>query len=76
MDQQLCHSCGHELSETEQGFRCAGCGAGYAREALCPECRRPLQVLKACGAVDYFCRHGHGLISKKRVAFVPATGPA
>ncbi|MGQ7157144.1 YfgJ family double zinc ribbon protein, partial [Escherichia coli] len=25
------------------------------------------QVLKACGAVDYFCQHGHGLISKKRV---------
>jgi hypothetical protein len=26
-------------------------------------------VLKACGAVDYFCQQGHGLISKKRVIF-------
>ncbi|HCS1392723.1 TPA: zinc-ribbon domain-containing protein, partial [Shigella sonnei] len=25
-----------------------------------------------CGAVDYFCQHGHGLISKKRVEFVLA----
>lgn len=30
------------------------------------------QVLKACGAVDYFCQNGHGLISKKRVEFVRA----
>ncbi|MCF1824449.1 zinc ribbon domain-containing protein, partial [Salmonella enterica subsp. enterica serovar Anatum] len=22
----------------------------------CPDCRQPLQVLKACGAVDYFCQ--------------------
>ncbi|MCZ5895738.1 zinc-ribbon domain-containing protein, partial [Escherichia coli] len=27
---------------------------------------------KACGAVDYFCQHGHGLISKKRVEFIIA----
>ena len=40
-------------------------------EARCPECHQPLQVLKACGAVDYFCQNGHGLISKKRVEFVP-----
>ncbi|HAO0510186.1 TPA: hypothetical protein IG034_004195, partial [Escherichia coli] len=25
---------------------------------------------KACGAVDYFCQYGHGLISKTRVEFV------
>ena len=30
-----------------------------------------MEVLKACGAVDYFCQHGHGLISKKRVEFIP-----
>lgn len=39
-------------------------------EAVCPECHKPLQVLKACGAVDYFCQNGHGLISKKRVKYV------
>ncbi|XNM86295.1 zinc-ribbon domain-containing protein [Escherichia coli] len=31
-----------------------------------------VEVLKACGAVDYFCQHGHGLISKKRVESVLA----
>ena len=41
------------------------------RNARCPECHQPLEVLKACGAVDYFCQHGHGLISKKRVEFIP-----
>ncbi|MFP3107918.1 zinc-ribbon domain-containing protein, partial [Escherichia coli] len=35
-------------------------------------CHQALQVLKACGAVDYFCQHGHGLISKKRVEFIIA----
>ncbi|PKH21821.1 hypothetical protein CIG19_14855 [Enterobacterales bacterium CwR94] len=37
----------------------------------CPDCDQPLEVLKACGAVDYFCAT-HGLISKKRVNFVPS----
>lgn len=44
--------------------------ARHALKILCPDCRQPLQVLKACGAVDYFCQNGHGLISKKRVNFV------
>ncbi|MBD4516896.1 hypothetical protein GUG76_17515, partial [Xanthomonas citri pv. citri] len=43
----------------------------FTLEARCPECHQPLEVLKACGAVDYFCQHGHGLISKKRVEFIP-----
>jgi hypothetical protein len=34
-----------------------------------PGVPKPLDVLKACGAVDYFCQQGHGLISKKRVVF-------
>ncbi|XNM52273.1 zinc-ribbon domain-containing protein [Escherichia coli] len=40
-------------------------------QALCPECHQALQVLKACGAVD-FLPHGHGFISKKRVEFIIA----
>ncbi|QKJ88215.1 hypothetical protein PMPD1_3292 [Paramixta manurensis] len=68
----LCPACKHELQLTEKGFHCAECGAQYAREARCPDCGQPLEVLKACGAVDYFCQHGHGLISKKRVVFVVA----
>lgn len=40
-------------------------------EARCLECRQPLRILKACGAVDYFCQNGHSLISKKYVEFMP-----
>ena len=40
-------------------------------KARVAELAKPLEVLKACGAVDYFCQHGHGLISKKRVEFIP-----
>ncbi|HIG8797551.1 TPA: zinc ribbon domain-containing protein [Raoultella terrigena] len=55
-----------------QGGRahCGRCEQDFAVEARCPDCHRPLEVLKACGAIDYFCQHGHGLISKKRVEFV------
>lgn len=67
----LCPVCQQPLAETENGFHCASCRADFMRQALCPQCRQPLQVLKACGAVDYFCQNGHGLISKKRVEFVP-----
>ncbi|WP_105287363.1 zinc ribbon domain-containing protein, partial [Escherichia sp. MOD1-EC4516] len=51
---------------------CATCAKDFTIQALCPDCHQPLQVLKACGAVDYFCQHGHGLISKKRVEFIVA----
>ena len=66
-----CPSCQQPLTHDVQGFDCAHCGQHFAHLALCPDCHQPLQVLKACGAVDYFCQHGDGLISKKRVKFVP-----
>ncbi|MCR1568647.1 MAG: zinc ribbon domain-containing protein [Mixta calida] len=66
-----CEKCQHPLTLGDSDFFCERCGAHYARQAQCPDCHQPLQVLKACGAVDYFCQHGHGLISKKRVEFVP-----
>ena len=67
---QLCKACKSPLTLTDSDFFCEQCGARYARQAQCPDCQQPLEVLKACGAVDYFCPHGHGLISKKRVSFV------
>ena len=67
---QLCEKCQHTLTLTDSDFCCEQCGAHYARQALCPDCHQPLQVLTACGATDYFCQHGHGLISKKRLEFV------
>jgi predicted amidophosphoribosyltransferase len=34
---------------------------------LCPDCKRPLDVVAACGSVSYFCDHCNLLKSSKRV---------
>ena len=68
-----CPVCEEPLEPLEQqggSAHCSQCEQDFALQALCPECHKPLDVLKACGAVDYFCQNGHGLISKKRVEFV------
>lgn len=64
-----CPGCHHPLERTGTHAYCAHCNQDFALQAYCPDCHQPLEVLKACGAVDYFCQHGHGLISKKRVEF-------
>ena len=67
----ICPDCHAELKPVNGMANCESCDKDIALEALCPDCHQPLQVLKACGAVDYFCQNGHGLISKKRVEFKP-----
>ncbi|WEF29305.1 zinc ribbon domain-containing protein [Klebsiella aerogenes] len=66
-----CPVCHGPLEAQGNSARCAHCKKDFVVEARCPDCHQLLEVLKACGAVDYFCQHGHGLISKKRVEFVP-----
>lgn len=68
-----CPVCQGELVSSENLVHCEHCHQDFKLEAQCPDCHQPLQVLKACGAVDYFCQHGHGLISKKRVEFMPVS---
>ncbi|PSN07502.1 zinc ribbon domain-containing protein [Siccibacter turicensis] len=65
--QPVCPECGNELVQTGNGAHCEHCQRDFTAQARCPDCHQPLEILKACGAVDYFCQHGHGLISKKRV---------
>lgn len=65
-----CPICDKPLAATDNPAHCESCNQDFRVEARCPECHKPLQVLKACGAVDYFCQNGHGLVSKKRVEFV------
>lgn len=65
----LCPVCQKVMSEVSGHFHCSHCLGNYQQQVECPECGKPLQVLKACGAVDYFCQQGHGLISKSRVRF-------
>lgn len=65
----ICPHCQQPLEREGQQAHCVSCDRDYKLEGDCPDCHQPLQVLAACGAVDYFCQHGHGLISKKRVEF-------
>lgn len=65
-----CPVCHHALERNGDTAHCETCAKDFSLQAMCPDCRQPLQVLKACGAVDYFCQNGQGLISKKRVNFV------
>ncbi|MGK3143319.1 zinc ribbon domain-containing protein [Pantoea sp. C2G6] len=69
-----CPQCQQPLSLSDGELICNGCGARYPAQPCCPECHQPLEVLKACGAVNYFCGQGHGLISTKRVLLLPAGG--
>ncbi|OIY00288.1 zinc ribbon domain-containing protein [Citrobacter freundii] len=64
-----CPDCHAELEPQNGVAHCEHCHKDIQLEARCPECHLPLQVLKACGAVDYFCQNDHGLISKKRVEY-------
>ncbi|MFV0261811.1 MAG: zinc ribbon domain-containing protein [Kluyvera sp.] len=68
----ICPTCQASLEVQGQQAHCAHCDKTFTLEPRCPECHKPLEVLKACGAVDFFCQNGHGLISKKRVEWVPA----
>ncbi|HFS3244219.1 TPA: zinc ribbon domain-containing protein, partial [Escherichia coli] len=52
-----CPQCQHVLDQDNGHARCRSCGEFIEMKALCPDCHQPLQVLKACGAVDYFCQH-------------------
>lgn len=67
----ICPTCQASLEVQSNQAHCDRCEQDFTLEARCPECHKPLEVLKACGAVDYFCQNGHGLISKKRVEWVP-----
>ena len=64
-----CPQCDQTMEWVKEHYHCATCNSDYQQLATCPDCGQPLQELKACGAVDYLCQNGHGLISKKRVLF-------
>lgn len=66
-----CPTCHTELEPQNGVAYCEHCHKDIALEAAARSAISHSRVLKACGAVDYFCQNGHGLISKKRVEFVP-----
>ncbi|RXO45809.1 hypothetical protein D0525_09875 [Salmonella enterica] len=63
----ICPTCHASLEVQGQQTHCAHCDKTFTLEPRCPECHKPLEVLTACGSVDFFCQNGHGLMSKKRV---------
>lgn len=64
-----CPQCDQTMEWVNGYHHCAACERDYRQLTHCPDCGQPLQELKACGAVDYLCQNGHGLVSKKRVLF-------
>lgn len=73
MDMAHCEICQQPLVTAGNKLHCPACGQDYRESARCPDCGQPLEILKACGAVDYFCPHGDGLIAKKRVTLTLVT---
>ena len=65
-----CPTCQASLEVQGDHAYCDHCQKDFKLEMRCPVCHKPLEILKACGAVDYFCQSGHGLISKKRVEII------
>ncbi|TCV92242.1 zinc ribbon protein [Biostraticola tofi] len=65
----LCAVCLNPLQPEKGELICANCSRHYQPVALCPDCGKPLEVMTACGAIDYFCQLGHGLISRRRLVY-------
>nr|WP_246579900.1 zinc ribbon domain-containing protein [Candidatus Sodalis endolongispinus] len=68
-----CEVCQQPLVTAGDRLHCPACGQDYRESASCPDCGQPLEILKSCGAVDYFCPHGDGLIAKKQVTLALVT---
>lgn len=65
-----CPDCQAELSHPAPGhWRCESCAKDFTKVAYCNQCHEPLEVLKACGAVNYFCNHCNELKSKKSAEY-------
>lgn len=49
-----CPTCREEV-KSEEGSVCLVCAVKYHKAPFCPECYDPLERLKACGNVSYYC---------------------
>ncbi|MGL5032128.1 MAG: zinc ribbon domain-containing protein [Aeromonas sp.] len=69
MQDLCCPSCHSPLDTRSNDLICSQCQAHVSVQAVCPTCQHELERLRACGAVDYFCNHCNGLVSKRKVHF-------
>ncbi len=48
---------------------CPECHALGHLQACCSDCCQPLEPMKACGAIQYFCNHCRKLVSKSSLVW-------
>lgn len=62
-----CPECAQPLVRLGSQWQCTSCHRLWNDRPLCPACGSELEVLKACGAVDYFCPQCKAMQSKREV---------
>jgi len=68
--QLLCTDCQSELQRSGELKRyCLNCDSDFIVYVDCAECHQPLQRLKACGAVNYWCEQCNELKSKSTAVY-------
>lgn len=67
MSDALCPSCNTNLQKIDDTYSCDACKTRYREIIHCPKCDAPVETLKACGALSYFCNHCNELQSKSSV---------
>ncbi|STS99708.1 Protein of uncharacterised function (DUF1407) [Klebsiella michiganensis] len=55
-----CPVCHAQLAVQGNSARCERCAKEYVVEARCPDCHKPLEVLKACARWIIFARMATG----------------
>ncbi|MEJ6079057.1 zinc ribbon domain-containing protein [Vibrio sp. 1-Bac 57] len=68
--QLSCPDCESELANSGELKRhCPSCNSDFVVNVCCRECGQPLQRLKACGAVSFWCDHCNELKSKSTAIY-------
>lgn len=64
-DDWKCPDCSAPLLRQGRELNCPTCVRVWTEQTLCPQCESELELLKACGAIDYFCPQCKVLQSKR-----------
>ena len=68
--QLLCTDCQSELQRSgELKYHCVDCDSDFIVHVDCADCHQPLQRLKACGAVSFWCEQCNELKSKSTAVY-------
>lgn len=65
-----CPKCQSELERSGELKRhCPECDSNFTLNVECPQCNKPVQRLKACGAVSLWCETCNELKSKSTAVY-------